>query len=143
MQLEEKIIKLKNSLQVNYPNIESIWNLSGDYFKIYKNYKQAEVCFLKSIEINPNSYIAYVNLGFVNQETGNIEKAINYYQKAIELSPNNHIPYSNLGMMLHNQNKFIEARNYYLKSLEINPNNPSIQQNLQNANNAIKLYNLE
>lgn len=142
IQLREQVFQLSKSLQNRFPNIESVWNLSGDYYKLVKNYIEAEKCFIKSKKINPNSYAAFVNLGFINQELNKFDEALDYYKKAIMLNPNSHIPYSNIGIMLHNQNKFIEAKKYYIKSLEINPKNPSIQQNLQNVNNAINLYKL-
>lgn len=142
LQLREQINTLIKSSQAKYSFIESVWNLSGDFYKTIGNLLNAEKSYQKSIEINSKSFIAYVNLGFIYQENKNFTAAKEHYQKAIEINPNNHIPYSNLGMMLHGQNKYLEAKEYYLKSLKINPDNPTIKQNIQNVNNAINLYKL-
>lgn len=142
LQLREQINTLIKSSQAKYSFIESVWNLSGDFYKTIGNLLNAEKSYQKSIEINSKSFIAFVNLGFIYQENKNFTAAKEHYQKAIEINPNNHIPYSNLGMMLHGQNKYLEAKEYYLKSLKINPDNPTIKQNIQNVNNAINLYKL-
>src|SRR5690606_28604210 len=143
LQLREQIQSLIKTSQDKYSFVESVWNLSGDFYKTIGNLSQAEKSYKKAIGINSTSFIAYVNLGYIYQETKNFPSAKEYYQKAIEINPNNHIPYSNLGMMLHGQNKYLEAKEYYLKALTINPDNPTIKQNLQNVNNAIQLYNLK
>jgi len=63
--------------------------------------REAEVCYLKEIEINPSSSKAYNNLGALPQNSKNLEKQIEYYKKAIELDPKNLIAYCNLGDTLH------------------------------------------
>ena len=64
---------------------------------------------LKAIEINPNSDLAYNNLGFVYIKKGKTDLAINSYLKAIKINPNNDRYYCRKGNSFKQLNFFEEA----------------------------------
>ena len=50
---------------------------------------------LKAIEVAPEFYPAYGNIGFKYQEMGQYSKAIEYFNKVLEFNPNDPLGYSN------------------------------------------------
>ncbi len=60
-------------------------------------FKDAMKDFDKSIEINPKFYGGIVAKGTLNDENGEYDLAIDYYDKAIELEPENPQAYFNKG----------------------------------------------
>ncbi|MBV8886070.1 MAG: glycosyltransferase family protein [Chroococcidiopsidaceae cyanobacterium CP_BM_RX_35] len=51
------------------------------------NLHQSEILFCQILELNSDNINALVNLGFIVEEQGKLEKAISFYQQAIELEP--------------------------------------------------------
>ena len=58
---------------------------------------EAQIEFLKTLEIDSTFEAAYVNLGYIQQGRSNIEGAVRYYQKALTLDPNEYMAHNNLG----------------------------------------------
>jgi len=81
-------------------------------------------------EVEKNAYLrtlagAYNNLGYVNHEYGNIQKALDYYFKCLDMDTKlNDVAglasdYNNIGYVYYYQNLKEKAIEYYKKSLEI------------------------
>jgi len=51
-------------------------------------FNKAEECYLKSLELNPNYYVAWLNLAVLCQDLGRIRDAINCFEKVKELCLN-------------------------------------------------------
>ena len=49
---------------------------------------ESKAFYTKAIELNPNHFKAYNNLGNVLQENGKTEKAIEAYKKTLSINPN-------------------------------------------------------
>ena len=70
----------------------------------------------EAIKLDPNNASLYFNLGVINGEQGNTEKAKEYYKKAIELKPDYFDAYINLGSALLEKDKeLVEEMNNNLK----------------------------
>ncbi len=54
-----------------------------------KDYKKAEECLLKSIEIAPVHFRAYYNLACLFSIQNDVDRALEYLEKAFELAPEN------------------------------------------------------
>lgn len=94
-----------------------------------QNYEKAIELVNKAIELNNNSYSAYIVLGYAVRLKADIEnkpslyeESIKYYKKAIEINPDIDRTYNNIGVVHFMQNNYKEAKKYYYLSLEINPN---------------------
>jgi tetratricopeptide (TPR) repeat protein len=61
---------------------------------------EAEACYLKALELNPNYPIAHNNLGGTLQAQGDSEGAVASYQRALQLDPHLRIARRNLAMLL-------------------------------------------
>jgi len=101
---KDKILELGHALMDNGFNDEAIVNydkyLSFDpinpdviidkgvcYFNL-QQYDKAEEVMLSGLKINPRHIIGTFNLGIVNLNKGDREKAKEWFQKVIELDPN-------------------------------------------------------
>jgi tetratricopeptide (TPR) repeat protein len=86
-----------------------------------------------SLEVTPNNYVAYNNLGYVlalaDDEESNAE-ALEYFQKTLRLNRNFADGNNNLGHALAREGKLQEAIEFYTRALEINPEYAQAHNNL-------------
>lgn len=91
-------LALKNLERARHINHEcyEVYQLTGyTYFKM-KKFKEAEVAFTKSLQINPNIAEPYLNLGSVAAEMGLHKKASLLYKQALSLDKYNKVARDNL-----------------------------------------------
>ncbi len=96
--------------------------------------------FKKQIEINPNDYEAYKNMGNVYLNLKEYDKALTAYQKSIEINPNYANAYSNMGFAYGNLKEYDKAITAYQKAIEINPEYANAYNNMGNAYAELKEY---
>ena len=92
----------------------------GDIYERLGRYKEGEEAFLKSIQIQPNSF-AYLGLADFYRMKKNFDKASEYYEKGIEYEPDrlsNIKRYHQLGMCLYYANKKEEAFKAFNQCME-------------------------
>lgn len=77
----------------------------------------------ETLNKNPNSPEAMINLGFTLIDVKQYEDAGAYFQKAIAIAPKNVEAAVGLGMTYQFVNRLNEAKTQYDKALEIDPNN--------------------
>lgn len=70
---------------------------------------------------NPNSWLAYNNLGVAMAQSNKPEEAIQYYSKAIKLKPEYSYPYNNLGILLLKEGHPKQAESYLRLAIQYNP----------------------
>ena len=66
------------------------------------NLQDAQNCYQKVLQIDPNHENANNNLGVIFKELGEYQKAKDCYEKAIEINPNYVNAHNNLGVYLKN-----------------------------------------
>ena len=84
--------------------------------------KEAEFCFRKAIQLNPNYPNAYSNLGIILRDLGRLKEAEFSYRKAIQLNPNFAAAHCNLGNLLRSLGNLSAAESLYKKTIELDPN---------------------
>jgi tetratricopeptide (TPR) repeat protein len=75
----------------------------------------------KAIAADPSYFIAYINLGFIYNKEGNIEKAIDCYQKAAALEPDFQLVNNNLGSCYSSAAQFDKAIEYLARANRVAP----------------------
>ena len=85
----------------------------------YENLAEEMACYGRAIELCPNSYECYYNLGEALVRQGDGTEAITSYQKAVQI-----------GMQLAQENKLEEAFSCYQKALEVIPEQVAIHSDL-------------
>jgi tetratricopeptide (TPR) repeat protein len=85
-------------------------------------YTDEETLWRKTLAKNPDCWMAHNNLGFLLNNQGRIEEAMEHYHKAIQINPNFSDAQYNLGIALAAKGRFDEAIENYRKAIQINPN---------------------
>ncbi|MFX1488618.1 MAG: tetratricopeptide repeat protein, partial [Promethearchaeota archaeon] len=113
------------SKQVKKYLIDTLLNYGGYLNDEYVlKYKEAEKIFKRVIEIDPTNYRAHYNLGIVNYNLDDIEKAKQCYEEAIRIKPDYKHCLYNLGLAYEKEEDLMKALKYYEKALEIDPKFP-------------------
>jgi glycosyltransferase involved in cell wall biosynthesis len=73
---------------------------------------------------------AYVNLGSLRQQTGDLEGAKSLYSEALDIDPEFAIAHNNLGMTLKAMGQVWDAISHYCRAIETNPDYAEAYQNL-------------
>ena len=103
-------------------NDHRVFSNYGVLLKSLRKLKEAEFCFRKAIQLNPNYPNAYSNLGIILRDLGKLKEAEFSYRKAIQLNPNHTNYHYNLGNILTDLEKLKEAEFSYRKAIQLNPN---------------------
>jgi tetratricopeptide (TPR) repeat protein len=83
-------------------------------------WQNSETIFRHALEVTPNNYVAFNNLGLYLFNQGKLEEAIQCYRKAVELGGNHGDVLENLGTALSAQGQLEEAVKCYETSLRYN-----------------------
>jgi len=94
--------------------------LAEHYLRI-KDYDNAINYSIRAIELQPNNFYAYKNLGRISAELKNYSLAIYYYEKSLEIKPDLYQSYNNLGLIYSYIGDFDKAIFHLTKALEMNP----------------------
>jgi tetratricopeptide (TPR) repeat protein len=86
--------------------------------------------FNHALEVNPHSFLAHSNLGFVLAEQRQDAQAIHHLNEALRIDPESAVTYLNLGNAMDRQGKNKEAIQYYGEALRIVPNYARAHTNL-------------
>jgi tetratricopeptide (TPR) repeat protein len=70
----------RNLRATAFGNLGSIYRVAGDY-------PRARGYFSSALQLLPESSLALVGMGLVEQKTGNLSNAVTYYQKAVAVAP--------------------------------------------------------
>ncbi len=89
--------------------------------------------FQHAVEVEPDNYLAYHNIGFYRYGHGEIDEAMESYGKALAINPNYEDSLNNMGYCLAAQKKYSEAISYYERALRVRPNHAEVHNNLGNA----------
>jgi tetratricopeptide (TPR) repeat protein len=109
---------------VNHPIYEKtaeeyIEKGNNNYHK--SEFEKAIEAYKKAIEINPDSDMAYSNMGSAYAGLKKFEEAIEACKKAIEIDPDSDGAHHNIGLAYYNLGKFERAIEAYKKAIEIKP----------------------
>jgi tetratricopeptide (TPR) repeat protein len=126
----ERAIELLEELYKNHPDLEvekilvkSLYAYGGYLNDDYVlEYEKSINYFTRIIEINPNDYRAYYNLGIAYYNLERFEEALKSYRIAISIKPDYKHCYYNIGLIYESTGKFEKAAEAYEKALGIDPN---------------------
>ncbi|HXF85478.1 MAG TPA: tetratricopeptide repeat protein [Anaerolineales bacterium] len=82
------------------------------------------------IKLNPNSAVAYYNLGVLLEKLERYAEAEDAFRQAIAKDPNDAAAYSNLGNLLQKLGRYAEAEDAYRQAIAKDPNDAQAYSNL-------------
>ena len=96
---------------------------------------------LLDIQANPESAVAYNNLGVVYRRLGRFDEAVTAYRKALALDPSLGTVHRNLGVALMRTGAWREAREAFTEALQIEPAHAATHMNIGVAYINMGLFN--
>jgi tetratricopeptide (TPR) repeat protein len=97
-------------------------------------WRNSETLFLRAVEVSPNNYLAYNNIGFyLSKLPDRSAEAIDYYRKSLAINPAYEDALNNLGYALAAQKHYTDAIGWYRKALQVRPGHVEVNNNLGNA----------
>lgn len=98
---------------------------AGESFLKRNEYRKAEMCFRKALELDSENSKAYTLLG-VSLSSGEIspsieEESYSCYKRAVDLNPKDHLAFNNIGSFFVSRGKLKDAEENYQKAIEIKP----------------------
>nr|WP_277424501.1 tetratricopeptide repeat protein [Bathymodiolus thermophilus thioautotrophic gill symbiont] len=111
--------------QVNNTEHKYDIKIASDYFQEgyeEKNQEQKISLYQKAIEIDPNYYRAYYNIGTVYDELKEYQKAIDAYKEIIGIKPDYHFAHNNMGIDYNKLKEHQKAIDAYKEAIKIKPN---------------------
>ncbi|MEW6145583.1 MAG: tetratricopeptide repeat protein [Thermodesulfobacteriota bacterium] len=105
----------------NYTKLGASYIQKGREAGGIKPYLQAREALMKSLELYPDGYAAYIYLGQVSSYTHDFRKTIEYAKKAIELKPEKSVSYGVLGDAYMELGMYEEAAKAYETASIISP----------------------
>jgi tetratricopeptide (TPR) repeat protein len=126
---EDAINQLNGILKysIKYPDFNPLETnkLIGEcYLKADKPDEAVKVFMILKQE-NPDDPFAYVQLGEIEKDKGNLERALKYYSKASTLDPEDAKTLRMLGVLFYELKKYPEALTTLQTSLNKNPEDPA------------------
>ena len=104
--------KLKQAAD-SYVQVAIEYMRKGDYEKAHKRLD-------RSLQLNPDSYTAYMVKALIHDALGESKKAQKHFQQAVKLAPDNNDVLNNYGQFLCREKRLADAKRTLLKSI----NNP-------------------
>ena len=126
MKYYKKAIESDSQLKEAYNNIASIYIRQN-------NFEKASIYLQKSIEINPNDYVAMYNLGAIYQNiNGKQNESKSLYRRSMRENPNYVSPKIGLAkLLILSSGDTEEAKDLFRDVLKLEPENNDIKQMLE------------
>jgi len=104
------------------------------YLQLARQPDHAEEVFLKVIEADPNSTMAYVGLGLARLAQDEPEEAVGYLERALELDPSSADAHGTYALVLGALQLYEDAQEHARQAAELAPKNSAIVNNYGIAN---------
>jgi putative inorganic carbon (HCO3(-)) transporter len=118
-----KTLEELKEIRKKFPNKSIIYERIAWIYAKEKKFDKAIENYVKAINLNPNSFGAYNNLGNIMFLLNNMDEAIKLYKKSIELNPKQVDARVNLGIAYYFKGKIDLAAEQFNEVLKIAPNN--------------------
>lgn len=120
---------LYKALAIN-SDLAFVYYTLGYFYFMDKNYVLSEESLNKTLQKDPEFWLAYKLKGDIYAAEDKYEKAIAEYKKAIALNKNDSVLYNNLGLMFMEIENYSEAVVYLEQALRLSPNDIDLRYNL-------------
>ena len=108
----KEALEIQPEMEGAFIGLGVTYSKMGSYNKAISTYKK----LLK--EKSGNQHSLYYNIAEIYENTGKIEKAVDYYTKSAESAPNAFYPYGKIGHIYLNRKKWDKAIKFYKKAIE-------------------------
>ncbi len=93
-------------------------------------YRDDETLWRETIRMNPEAWVAHINLGSALADRGQVDDAVAHFQKVLQIKPDSVDAHNNLGLALAGRGQIDEAIAHYQKAFQIKSNSVDAHNNL-------------
>ncbi|MGI9516902.1 MAG: tetratricopeptide repeat protein, partial [Pirellulaceae bacterium] len=134
LEIVDDVLKIQQrTLRADHPDIFSTMLERASLFSDQNLFEEAVDANQKIINLNPDYFKAYYNLGNALVAKGQLDIAIEAYHRAIEIKPDLVPVYLNLGNALNSKGQLDAAIEAYQKAIELKPDDERAHFNLGHA----------
>jgi predicted O-linked N-acetylglucosamine transferase (SPINDLY family) len=91
----------------------------GIAFQDLGGFDQAISCYKRALQIKPDYFESYHNMGNAYKDQGQLNEAVSCYQQVLQLRPDHAEAYNNMGVVFKDQGKLDKAMACYQKALQL------------------------
>jgi tetratricopeptide (TPR) repeat protein len=95
----------------------------GDCYSSVEKYQQAQECYDRAAELEPDKAAPYVGIGLIALQSGKLDDALNAFKVAKRLENDCAKAYCGLAMVYQEQADYAQAFEHYLKCLDLDSDN--------------------
>jgi len=158
----EHIQTLKDSEENSLNNFENQESRTADAFSIFSpealvqradeafendDYQKALAFLIEANAKAPNNGEILFKLGYILQQSGDLDEAIKYFKEALEVDKNNEYIHNSMASIYRSRGEFTSAKLHLKASLDIEDENPITYYNfgnllvdMQNNEEAVQMY---
>lgn len=129
----EEVLSRANHLTNLFPEIRTLYNLRGAANANLKNYDTAINIYKQALKMDPDYIEAYLNMGNVLQEKGELDAAIDSYNQALKFKTDYAEVYYNMGIALKKKGNLDAAIFSNQQAIKIIPDYAEAYNNMGNA----------
>jgi protein O-GlcNAc transferase len=118
---DQEMETLARSFNWRYPKSGYAWNMLGALRQRNRHFSDAETCYRRALQADPDYVDACFNLGRMLQARGALAEAEGYFRRATEIRPTFLEANYSLGETLDQQGRFAESEACYRKVVELRP----------------------
>jgi len=137
--IDEYIAELKHKLSVNSECASHHYNLGLAYLS-KRMWPEAEACFRATVDNSPRFAEAYVQLGGICMQRGDLEGCLNYNRHAKDCRPQYAVPWANMGFCHIQLGNYDEAVKCLKKAINRDPDFVQAHATLGSAHIMAKNY---
>jgi tetratricopeptide (TPR) repeat protein len=119
-------IEILKDLTTDYPDNAFYIGMLGNAYIRVGQLLEAESAFKRSLELEPNLWMAHADLGLVYTKLEQYDKGIQHLEKAISLKPSHAQSHANLVVCLISTDQHKEAMACAKKAVRLDPKNPHL-----------------
>ncbi|MBM3792085.1 MAG: tetratricopeptide repeat protein [Acidobacteria bacterium] len=125
--VEEAVLRLRKAVEIA-PQFVEAWNQLGTIAYTSGRYSEAEGCFTKALERDPEAYEPLVNLGGTLLALDRLEESWTLNQKAVRMRPDDPLAHSQLGQSLYFLGRLDEAEAPLRQAKSLDPGHFTLPQ---------------
>ena len=120
--LEESVVYYEKCLDINQDDA-NIWNDAGNVYFDIPDFDNAIRCYKKAIEVDPDYYWAYYNIGLAIEDKNpddinTRDEAKKWFEKSIKIKDNYHPALNELGLYYFDNGDLDKAEEYFNLSIK-------------------------
>jgi hypothetical protein len=111
----------QRALAQQRPNEAGVWNDLGNLLALEGDLDDAELAYVRALEIDPSSATARFNLALLHQQSGDLEGASGDYRAVLEIDPAHAWAHYQLGVVRERLGQRQEALASYAEAFTLDP----------------------